>query len=193
MEKKRMDALFSLCELPPKMAQMSFETFDVLPGLEEAYRACLSFIEGGEHNWLTLLSGTDRGKTHLGIAVVRAWMAKGMLARYAYVPLLFEELRRGFRAEGDYSYEQRFDFYLNVPLLMLDDLGTENRTPWVQEKLDTIVDYRLMKNLALLVTANCPMDELPFRVRSRLQRMGEVVVIDSPEFSLRDDKGREGE
>ncbi len=117
-------------------------------------------------------------------------MMRGIPARYAYVPLLLDELRRGFRADGDQSYERRFDFYLNVPLLMLDDLGVENSTRWVQEKLDTIVDHRLMNGLSLLVTTNLTMDELNFRISSRLQRRnGRVVVIDAAEFEWREKDG----
>ena len=73
---------------------------------------------------------------------------------------------------------------LNVPLLVLDDLGVEYRTDWVQEKLDTIIDYRLMQGLPLVVTTNKPLDELPFRIASRLKRASnsKVMVIDSSEF-----------
>jgi len=172
------------CELPVGTEHMTFEGFKICTGLQEAYDACLAFAEGEvDFPFLTLWSDTGRGKTHLGIAVVRRWLARQIPARYAYVPLLLEELRRGFRVEGDMSYERRFDFYLNVPLLMLDDLGVESSTRWVQEKLDTIIDHRLMNNLSTLVTTNLTMDDLNFRIASRLQRRNsKVIVIDAPEF-----------
>ena len=172
------------CELPVGTGHMTFEGFKMHPGLREAYDACFAFAEGeADFSFLTLWSDTGRGKTHLGIAVVRRWLARQIPARYAYVPLLLEELRRGFRVEGDMSYERRFDFYLNVPLLMLDDLGVESSTRWVQEKLDTIIDHRLMNNLSTLVTTNLTMDDLNFRIASRLQRRNsKVIVIDAPEF-----------
>ncbi|MBA7681752.1 Primosomal protein DnaI [subsurface metagenome] len=164
---------------------MTFENFKVCPELQEAYDLALQLAEGGDVTWLTMMSGTMRGKTHLAIAICRRWLESEKPAKYAYVPLLFEELRRGFREEGDRSYEARFDRFLNVPLLVLDDLGTENRTPWVQEKLDTIIDYRLSWSLPLVVTTNTPMDELPFRITSRLGRLpsSRVVFINAPEFT----------
>ena len=172
------------CELPEASEHMTFENFRIHPGTEEAYEAALAVAEErASCNWLTLLSDSDRGKTHLLVAVCRHWLRQEKPARYAYVPLLLDELRRGFREGGDLSYEARFEFFLNVPLLALDDLGTEHRTPWVQERLDTILDYRLMHGLALVVTTNLPMDELPFRIASRLQRKGKVVVIDAAEYS----------
>lgn len=182
-EREKQQRLLAACELPAGTEHMTFEKFRLSPGLKEAYEAALALAEETNTLWLTLMSETDRGKTHLAVAICRRWLARGKIARYAYVPLLLEELKRGFRREEDYSYESRFDYFLNVPLLVLDDLGVENKTTWVQEKIDTLVDYRLMNGLGLVVTTNCSMEELPFRIASRLQRRGKVVVIDAPEFS----------
>lgn len=189
LERRRVHWMLRNCELPSDTGKMTFEKFQVLPGLEEAYDAALAVAEEvDDSNWLTLMSDADRGKTHLLIAVCRRWLARGRPARYAYVPLLLDELRRGFREEGDHSYESRFDFFLNVPLLALDDLGTESGTDWVDEKLDTIIDYRLVHGLPLMVTTNRSLDELPFRLSSRLRRRGKIIYIDAPEFMERKDK-----
>jgi len=184
MKRERVQNLLRYCELPAGTADMTFENFKVTPELQEAFDLALQLADGGGVTWLTLMSGTNRGKTHLAIAICRRWLKSGKPAKYAYVPLLFEELRRGFREEGDRSYEARFDRFLNVPLLVLDDLGTEYRTPWVQEKLDIIVDYRLVQGLPLVVATNTPMDDLPFRLASRLGRLptSRVVFIEAPEF-----------
>jgi len=186
IERERRQNLLRYCELPVGTVHMTFESFKVSPKLQEAYDLAVQIAEdGGEITWLTLISGADRGKTHLAIAICRRWLQRGKLARYAYVPLLLEELRRGFRGEGDSSYEARFDRFLNVPLLVLDDLGAEYRTPWVQEKLDTIIDYRLMNGLPLVVTTNKPIDELHFRIASRLKRSPgsrALSLDDAPEF-----------
>lgn len=181
MEKERAQRLLKYCELPAGSEHMTFENFKVGPELQEAYDLAVQVAEE-KVTRLTLLAGVNRGKTHLVIAICRRWLQGGKPARYAYVPLLFEELRRGFREEGDRSYESRFDRFLNVPLLVLDDLGVEHRTPWVQEKLDTIIDHRIIQGLPLVVATNTPLDKLPFRIKSRLKRAGRVVVIDAPEF-----------
>ncbi len=194
-EEAKRQRLLKACELPRKALNWTFEKFKVLPGMEEAYEAALELAERRcDTSWLLLMGGTDRGKSHLLTAICHRWLQAGTPARYVYVPLLLDELRHGFRGEGDGSYDARFDFFLNVPLLALDDLGTENRTPWVQERLDTIIDYRLMHELALVVTTNLPMEELPFRIRSRLGREGRVVYIAAPEYHTRPDRrGKQGD
>jgi len=176
--------MLQMCEMPPATEKMTFDNFEVSPRLKEVYEAALALAEGrSTSNWLTLISDVGRGKTHLLIATCRHWLTRGKPARYAYVPLLMEELRRGYREDGDMSFDRRFDFFLNVPLLALDDLGTENRTPWVQEKLDTIIDYRLMNGLALVVTTNLTIDDLNFRVAARLRRHGKIIFIDAPDHT----------
>jgi len=71
----------------------------------------------------------------------------------------------------------RFKLFLDVPLLALDDLGTENDTPWAQEHLDELIDYSLMHKLSTIVTSNLLFKELPFRIASRLKREGEIIPI----------------
>ena len=184
VEKDREQSLLHYCELPAGTEHMTFEGWDARPGLEEAHNVALELAEGSGVSWLTLMSGVNLGKTHLAVAICRRRLLAGKIARYAFVPLLLEELRRGFREGGDLAYEARFDRFLNVPLLVLDDLGVEHRTGWVQEKLETIVDYRLMHGLDLVVTTNTPIDELPFRITSRLKRApgSRVVFIEAPEY-----------
>lgn len=175
--------LLQQCELPPGSEHMTFDNFDVSPVRKEVFEECRALAEGGDNSsWLTLQSKTDHGKTHLLVAIARRRLAAGRPAKYAYVPLLMDELRRGFGQEGDRSYESRFQMFCSIPLLLLDDLGVQHQTSWVQERLDTMIDYRLMHNLGLVVTTNCMMDELPFRIASRLQRHGKVVWIEGPPY-----------
>ena len=176
IEKRR--RLLRWCELPPASEHMTFENFKRSDELEEACQAALAIADKHEGaKWLTLMGEVDRGKTHLAVAICRRWLSRGEAARYAYVPLLLDELRRGFADGGGGSYERRWDQFLNVPLLVLDDLGTENPTRWVQERLDTIVDYRLMQGLPLVVATNATLEELGTRVASRLHRAGQIVAI----------------
>lgn len=180
--------LLRLCELPAGSEKLTLDSFDAYDWpLSVAKDAALQLSEPGGLKWLVLMAGPDRGKTHLAVAICRVWLDRGEPARYAYVPLLLDELRRGFSREASESYDQQFEFFCNVPLLVLDDLGVEKSTDWVSEKLDTIVDYRYIRGLPLVVTTNKPMDELPVRIASRLQRFqpGKILVLDVAEYRLR--------
>lgn len=189
-EQIRRERYIRLCALPSGTEDMTFDKFQKFSDINEALTAARQ-VAAGKLKWLTLLGGVDLGKTHLAIAVCREWLKGGHPARYAYVPILLDELRRGFSHTGELSYDSQFQFFRNVELLVLDDLGTESSTPWVQEKLDTIIDYRWTHKLPLVVTSNLAIDELPIRIASRLQRFGEgkVVVLDGIEYRLRRKSG----
>lgn len=187
MEAERKRILFEHCGLPPETEGMTFNSFDRRPGLEEAYDAALQLgADSGVIQWLTFMAGFDRGKTHLAVAICRKWLKMGRSVAFCDVPILLDDLRQGFGYEGEKSYESRFRFYCNVDLLILDDLGSEYRTSWVLEKLDTLVNYRYVRMLPMVVTTNQPMDQLPGRIASRLQRFinSKVVVIDAEEYRV---------
>jgi DNA replication protein DnaC len=182
-ERKQKERLLKYCELPAKAEGMTFASFRRSKETEEAYRASLALAKGDyEPTFLTLTGPTNHGKTHLLVSVCNYRLQQGKLAKYAYVPYLLDELRAGFKKNGDESYFSRYNVFLNVPLLALDDLGTENDTPWAQEHLDELVDYRVMHKLQTIVTTNLPWKSLPFRVASRLKREGEVIIIGGPEY-----------
>jgi len=188
-EQIRRERYIRLCSLPSGTDDMTFKNFKEYPDIHEAITSAQN-IATGKLKWLALLGGVDLGKTHLAVAICREWLSRGLPARYAYVPILLDELRRGFSNTGELSYDSQFKFFCTVELLVLDDLGTESATPWVQEKLDTIVDYRMVHNLPLVVTSNLAINELPIRIASRLQRAhkGKVVVMGGQEYRLRSKK-----
>ena len=179
-------ALINWCELPVKTEYFTFENYKVFPEVKKAYDAALALAQRTlPETFLTLMGPSDNGKTHLLIAICRNWLSQGKLARYAFVPLLLDELRAGFNQNSDGSYEDRWQKFLNVPLLALDDLGTENPTPWAQEHLDTLIDYRMVQGLATVVTTNLVFEKLSSRIGSRLQRAGLIVGLSAKPYSQR--------
>jgi DNA replication protein DnaC len=192
--------LLKYCGLPFGTENKTFGNFRDYgnPSLMEALKYARRIAEGDEGLlWLTLLSKTDRGKTHLAIAACRRYLERGVPAKFVYVPEMLKELRDSFDFEGDLSYRVKFDVFLKVPLLVLDDLGTEKRTEWTREQVQTIINTRANAGLPLIVTSNLPINELmgtanederlaSMRVASRLQRESwcEVAAIDAPEHRL---------
>ena len=194
LEKEKQERYLKLCKLPVGTEHMTFENFETggNASLVEALNYATAVAEGTEElRWLTLIGKVDRGKTHLAVAICRRWMERGMAARYAFVPILLKELRDGFELEGEQSYRLMMNFICNVALLVLDDLGVEKDSPWAQEQIQTIVHYRGINGLPLIVTSNKRLDEMPIdpehRIASRLQRelFCKVVVLDSAEYRLR--------
>lgn len=191
-EHERQHLLLKYCELPFGSEKLTFDTFDVdkrWPSLAEAKKVALELAEETiDIRWLTLLGEVDCGKTHLAIAICRKWLERDKPARYVLVPIMLDELRRGYNKEGEQSYDRALQFLMRVDLLVLDDLGTQVPTPWAMEKLMMIIDYRSVNGLPLVVTTNKKLTQLPgddeHRIGSRLMRFsaGRMITIDAPEY-----------
>jgi DNA replication protein DnaC len=66
---------------------------------------------------------------------------------------------------------------VKYPLLVLDDFGTHNATPWAQEKIYQIINHRYINQLPTVVTSNFLINDFEGRIRSRLQDPNLVTVV----------------
>jgi len=167
-----------------------FETFlpdglglppDQARSVRRAWERARAFAEHPE-GWLVLRGGTGCGKTHLAAAIAHRLLERGVPALFIHVPDLLDELRATFHPESESSYEKRFWELREAPVLILDDLGAQQSTPWAQEKLFQLLDWRYNARLPTVITTNLSMEDLEPRLRSRLQdpRLVEIIVILAP-------------
>jgi DNA replication protein DnaC len=175
MAQQRADTLRSLSDLDT-MARMTFESFSPkVPGLAPdkqanlrwAYEEAQSFARNPA-GWLVLKGGYGCGKTHLAAAIANDCVERGQPVLFVTVPDLLDHLRASFSPSSSSGYDARFDQVRTAPLLILDDLGTESSTPWAQEKLFQIFNYRYNASLPTVITTNHKLEEIPLRLRSRL-------------------------
>jgi DNA replication protein DnaC len=109
-------------------------------------------IENGRGLWLMGDVGT--GKTSVAMLVAQqAELAGHSVAVYS-TPSLLAEIRSTFDRDSSPSYMDLFRRLCAVDLLVLDDLGTENRTEWVLEQLYAIVNERWQDERSIIVTSN---------------------------------------
>ncbi len=133
--------------------------------------------------WLLLMGPYGCGKTHLAAAVANAVIEMGVEVIFLTVPDLLDWLRASF-SSTDETFEQRLDEIRNVRLLVLDDLGTQNATPWAEEKLYQIINHRYIYLLPTVITTNLLLEEIDGRISSRLQDVDLVtrVHIYAPDY-----------
>lgn len=155
---------------------MTFESFDVKEklhtneqrNLEKALEIAQNYAKelGG---WL-VLTGIyyGCGKTHLAAAIAHYQRSLGKNVAFVTVPDLLDYLRDTYNPNAATSFDRRFQNIRNVDLLVLDDLGVENATPWAKEKLFQILDYRYVAQLPTIITTAKPLKELDERMQSRL-------------------------
>ncbi len=153
--------------------------------IASAYRQAREFAEHPS-GWLVLLGGYGCGKTHLAVAIANYNIEQGNPALFVVVPDLLDHLRAAYGPHSGTSYDERFEQIRSAPLLILDDLGTQASTPWAQEKLFQIFNYRYNTRLPTVITTNHTLEEIDPRIRSRLvdPDLSRLVRIDAPDFRL---------
>jgi DNA replication protein DnaC len=171
-----------------RLEDWTFDAFDPsVPGIRDAYEICLEFTENPD-GWIYLVGGYGCGKTHLAAAVANALLThQRMRVLFVVVPDLLDHLRSAFAPDQTDTYDARFQAVRNADLLVLDDLGTENATPWAREKLYQLMNHRYNNRLPTIITSNRNMDELDGRIASRLSdgRICQAVFIRAGDYRVR--------
>ena len=153
--------------------------------MELVYDVCLSYAtKFGRFAIKNLfLSGPPGlGKTFLSACIARTVSENGFSVVYDTAGNVFAQFEarkflRDSRDGADARDETRR--YLNCDLLILDDLGSELTTPFVQSALYHLVNTRLAGNKATIISSNLSMDGVRERYNgqtaSRLE--GEYRVL----------------
>ena len=167
---------------PPKA------TAEELASLRSAILAAKDFADG-PGGWLVILGANGCGKTHLAAAIANKVLANGGKVFFAVVPDLLDHLRTSFAPGNEASYDETFDEVRGADLLILDDLGAQKSSPWAEEKLYQIVNYRTLMQLPTVVTT----DVMPESMRSAYPRIaarvldplsGNKIEILAPHYTL---------
>ncbi|MCO5215145.1 MAG: ATP-binding protein [Thermomicrobiales bacterium] len=180
---ERIDRLRKLSNLSA-FTGTSFADFEIVPGTQQALEEAMAFAQDPTQRWLVLSGPVGVGKTHLAVAIAHFVIEQGMNAYFAAVPDLMDHLRSTFAPGSEDAYDDRFEEIRNAQLLVLDDLGTENATPWAQEKLYQIINHRYVERLPTVITTNVDLRKIDDRVASRMldYRLTTHVDIDATDY-----------
>ena len=126
-----------------------------------------SFAEEPE-GWLLIHGPSGAGKTHVAAAIANRCIERGQAALFVVVPDLLDHLRASYKPDSDMAYDLLLEQVRTAPVLILDDLGTQNTTAWAQEKLFQIFNHRYNAMLPTVVTTNLSLDRIEERQRMRL-------------------------
>ena len=172
--------------------KMTFDSFNLkrvnLPleqqqNLEMAYSVARNFAETPD-GWVVFAGVNGCGKTHLAAAIVNYRYKLGKPALFVVVPDFLDHLRSTFSPESKITYDRLAESVRTAELLVLDDFGEQASTPWVQEKLYQVINYRYNARLPTVITTSLTFDEMDTRIRSRFidSKISVPIHITAPDY-----------
>ncbi len=126
---------------------------------EKAYRLATEFVQQYRRDHyvkgLYIYGKYATGKSYLLSAIAQALAERNITVLFVYMPDLVRSIRQGMN-EG--NMEERINQLKQADVLMIDDIGGENMTPWFRDEvLVPIIQYRLSAKLPVFITSNFEM------------------------------------
>ena len=134
------------------------------------------------------------GKTHLAVAVLKqAIQATGARGLFYDTRELLRVIRSTYDPSIRTTELEVLRPVMSADLLVLDDLGAEKTSEWVDETMNLIVNTRYNERRLTIFTSNYPdipdetepnslLFRIGFRMRSRLHEMCEFLVLDGADY-----------
>lgn len=191
----RFDIVWPSCNIPPRLINASFGNYQTICAeKEKALNKCREFAKSGlqqisNGSGIFLQGPVGTGKSHLAVATLREIIAsniehfgrpatqfdfadepvcRGYNCFMVSIVDLLGTLRESFNADQLRAPAQRMlRRARHDALVILDDIGAEKPSSWVEEQLYSIIDLRYRMKRSTFFTTNCSLKELETRIGSR--------------------------
>lgn len=88
---------------------------------------------------------------------------------YIYLPTFLDDLRTSYGEEPDPDFIELLSMIRECKLLIVDDIGAEKSSEWVNERLLSIINNRVMRGLSTIYTSNISLTDLGIRMGDRIK------------------------
>ena len=136
----------------------TFESFDQTKN-PQGYHTVKRFAERFDENQgdgLLLMGEPGTGKTHLAVATMIYIINEFIMpAKFISFNSFLEEIKMGFGENSD-----KVKTVIEMPLLVVDDIGKEKKTEWSNGVLYRIINERYEAMLPTIITTNLMPPEL---------------------------------
>ena len=194
------DRLLRDARIPPRYAKCDLANFVLYPNerlhaaVQHARRFAADFpaVQKG----LCLIGPPGIGKTHIAVSVLRQVIVdKGVKGLFYDVRELLKVIRSTYNPVVRTAEMDIIRPVMDAELLVLDDLGSEKPSEWVEETMNLIVNTRYNERRPTIFTTNyedrpdeSDLDTLKarvgYRMHSRLHEMCDFLEYDAGDFRM---------
>jgi len=150
--------------MPKSMIHASFETMYADSNREKLFQLGMDFVlnykESEFKKGLFLYGSMGSGKTYAICAIANELAKRGVGCAVVYFPELIAGIKASFNGDNNES-DITVEKLKNIPILMLDDIGSESVTSWMRDEvLGRILNHRMMHELPTFFTSNFSFEQL---------------------------------
>lgn len=113
-----------------------------------------------ERNGLFITGSYGTGKTHLACAIANQLMQGGTPVICMTMIDLLAKIKNSFDTSEDTTEAEIMKLYEDIPLLIIDDIGSEQPTEWGITRIYAIINARYEAYMPTIITTNYTADEL---------------------------------
>lgn len=148
--------------------------------IESADRPPVVVVDYCKHHsgGLYLAGPVGVGKTHMAACIVNSLLDAGESVLFGGVVSLLGMIQATYSGQGDEAAIMRQ--LSTVRYLVIDDIGKEKVSEWVEQTLYRVIDARYGEELPLIVTSNWTPDQL----EKRYPTVGAAIVSRLAEMCL---------
>jgi DNA replication protein DnaC len=182
-EQDRVRRMIDAAGIPPRYRHCrlsSFQTSSPSPAeraqLQGARTLSEHYVEGFlqeggfRQSGLLFVGPPGAGKTHLAVGVlvelIERYRVRG---RFAEFTSLIHQIQATFDPGSPESKREILDPLMGAELLVLDELGAQQMTPWVRDILYLIINHRYTRQLPTIFTTNYLLEETAKTARKALK------------------------
>lgn len=143
----------------------TFENFEVDSSNKSYFNIAKKYTEKfkeveKENLGLIFFGKPGTGKTYLAFCIANELISR-MEPVIAISSIgLLNRIKETYKKFGNEGEVEIINSLKNASLLILDDLGAENNTPWAKEKIYEIIDSRYRDGKPIIITTNLSLDQL---------------------------------
>ncbi len=180
---KWVENLFDSSQLGKRFRNCRFDNWRPRREFAGALQVCklyaANFNQHREQGTGLILTGTvGTGKTHLVAAIAHELLSKLTTVVFQPTPLLLQRIKATYKKNATETEMDLFKVLSGCDLLILDDVGAEKWTEWMETTIYSIIDERYRQMAPVIITTNKKIPELRKQVGERsLDRLVEVSEL----------------
>lgn len=174
----KVDKLFSDSGIRARFRSRTFDKFQVTPENRKAYGVAKRYADNftdklpkkdsrghttppaAERNGLLIVGSYGTGKTHLATAIANQLIEGGTPVIAMTMIDLLARIKRSYDDDDHAREDEIMHVYEDIPLLIIDDIGSEQPTEWGVARIYAIINARYESYMPTVITTNYDTNEL---------------------------------